>query len=650
MPIPMISFGQRLGQRTKMPMSSVNYRYKYPHKLDLNPKSEQHKKILGYVLDRAWVGRQALSQRFDSWRQIDKIGRVYIRPDDSEVKVKLGDPRKPVSLVIPTLVAVRDTLLTYLMAVNMTAPFFRYKGTGPEDTVGAYLLERMVDLQFRRFKNGVNIYHQWRDDITYGLGATAISWSSKFGRKTRIVRRPRQDTRAFLGFDPGFVREKISFKEKLFEGNEIINIDPYMLILDPNTSASNFQRGEFVGWIERTNLQDMMSRELEDRSIFNGKFLRHIDGRSVFYDIDQSDRVPFTPDMYDDTVNPVDNVVLYCKVIPQDLDLGNSLRPEMWLFQVSGDSMVTMAERVTLDHGEFPVSISCTATDGYSLSPTSRLELCYPMQETLNWFINTKITGARRSINGSLIVDPQMVNMADVYKPTPWKIIKLRQSMFNRDVRSAIHQLDAPDVTQAYVNDAAVFMDLIHRVSGAVDSLQGVFRKGSQDVSATEAADLHSGALSRLNTIATLINLTSHWDMGLKFASHTQQFAELGEYVELTTGDLSKDLVEAFGSQRHRFVDPEDILVDYDVVVNTSPMNSVDTVRVLSEMFTQAANNPVLAQKFDLPRMFTVLAQMAGFPNVTDFLINGGNVETQVAEPETVLSELDRGNIVPLGG
>jgi len=70
--------------------------------MDLRPGSEQHGKILAYVMDAAQKSRDALSSRFPIWQEIDQTMTAYIPISAKEQAVKDADSTKPVSIVVPT--------------------------------------------------------------------------------------------------------------------------------------------------------------------------------------------------------------------------------------------------------------------------------------------------------------------------------------------------------------------------------------------------------------------------------------------------------------------------------------------------------------------------------------------------------------------
>ena len=142
--MPRIVHGNPLQFHTDVDTEAFDY--EYPRDLDLKPGSELHQRIIDEVLERAVESHSVISERFDSWNSIDQTLNAYMPTDEEEEAVKDKDKRKPISIVFPYTYAIHETLLTYCMASLVQDPIFQYSGVGPEDTIGAILLEKKIQL------------------------------------------------------------------------------------------------------------------------------------------------------------------------------------------------------------------------------------------------------------------------------------------------------------------------------------------------------------------------------------------------------------------------------------------------------------------------------------------------------------------------
>ena len=143
--------------------------YDYPDGLDLSPKSKLHKKIKDKIIRMANASGMAISERFASWNKMDNTLNCKIELDQEEKDVQIEDKRKPVSIIYPHTSAILDSLLSYLCAAFFQQPMFRYEGVSPEDTIGAIMMEKVIDVHTNKSKVALNLHTLFRDGLTYGF-------------------------------------------------------------------------------------------------------------------------------------------------------------------------------------------------------------------------------------------------------------------------------------------------------------------------------------------------------------------------------------------------------------------------------------------------------------------------------------------------
>jgi hypothetical protein len=618
-------------------LSDVKYDYKYPDGLDLRPGSKLHDSIRDIVLDYAEASWAVMNRRHPYWKKIDNTLTAYITLDALEEFEKEKDARKPMAIVVPYSYATLETILTYFVTVFLESPIFRYDGFTTEDKIGSIMLEKVIELQCIRNKVGLALHTQLRDSLAYGFGVSSPIWDRKYGKVTTM--------------GPDGV--KIRAEEMLFEGNMLQNIDPYLYLPDPSVPIHEIQRGGFVGWINRTNYTEILGDEQYDTDLFNGRYVNHIDGRSSILISNPDEREEKVGGSsrnadYSELSAPVDDIIMYLNIIPKELELGKSEYPEKWLFILSGDQVVRCAKPVDLDHNMYPVGVCAPQFDGHSLTPVSNLELIYGLQEILDFMFTSHVANVRKAINDMLIVDPYLINMADLAKPGPGKLIRTRRAVWGRGVENAVKQLAVTDVTRNHMADVSVIMDVMQRSSGAVDSLMGIMRSGSERRSATESRDTRSGAVSRLQKSAKVASLMLMQDLAYMFASHTQQFMTMDTYVKIK-GRYEEELIEEFGADVGGIkARPDQLLVNYDIVSSDGTTVNGDFADNWVQLFQTMGAYPAVGQAFDMVRVFKHIARMTGAKNVNDFVNKGGNVTTELMQDAQVASEVQAGNMVPI--
>ncbi len=344
-------------------------------------------------------------------------------------------------------------------------------------------------------------------------------------------------------------------------------------------------------------------------------------------------------------MQPVDIIYMYVDLIPSEWHLGSSDYPEKWFFGLAGDNIIVIAEPMGLDHDEFPVVIDCPAYDGRSMVPIAELETINGLQHTIDWLFQSHITNIRKAINDMIVIDPYLVNYTDVANPKPGKIIRMRRAAFGRGlVRDAIQQLNVNDVTRTHVNDAAVMMQIADSVTSTGEPVRGVRRKTSERVSAAEITDTKMAALSRLEKNSRISSIQCMSTIGDLFAHHTKQLMSQDMYVK-NIGRLEKDLMLEYDLDEYSLVRPSDIDVYHDVIPHDGTTPGAQDTQAWTQLYQIIANNHVLAQQFDMVRLFKHIARGMGARNVNDFVLNTSGIDVAVASQERVEEEARKGNI-----
>ena len=240
------------------------------------------------------------------------------------------------------------------------------KGVGPEDTAGATLMEKVINLHCAKTKVPLNLHTLFRDASAYGLGIVTPQWIVWRGRKRRtssmsntLVDENNNTVRVGMASSASTTSENVI----LFEGNGLDNIDPYCYLPDPNVPIHNVQRGEYVGWLDRDNFLNLLADEELDGDLFNVQYLRRC--VSKFTSVYGSSSYPrqsrnhlgnnqFTS-LYS---APIDLLHMYVKLIPSVWDLGDNEYPEKWMFTVGADSVIIRANKLELDHDLYPICVT----------------------------------------------------------------------------------------------------------------------------------------------------------------------------------------------------------------------------------------------------------------------------------------------------
>jgi hypothetical protein len=612
--------------------------YDYPDDLDLKPGSKLHQDLVGKILQRATESSQSMSRRFSSWNTIDEVLTTYAQVDDKEQELLDDDPRKPVTIVFPYSFVIMETMLSYLVSAFFQDPVFRYEGRSPEDIIGAEMFTYVIQQQCNKAKVLLNAHTIFRDCVSYGMGIGAPYWKIEEGYRTRGVKGP---------YGP----DKMTEEAILYEGNALANIDPYMALPDPNVSISDVQDGEFFGYVELSNYMNMLTEEKTSEDLFIVRYLKTLnDKKTSVYAEDASAREakyggrPLR--RAHSVTNEVDNIHMFIKLIPKEWKLGDEEYPEKWHFTVSGDSILVRAKPLGLNHDKFPIAIAAPDFDGYSTTPISRMEIMSGMQHVLDFLFNSHITNVRKAINDMFVVDPYIVNIADLKDPKAGKIIRTRRPVWGQGVKDAIQQLGVVDITRANIGDTQFIMEHMEKVGASSEAMMGHLRKsGPERLTGKEFEGTSRGSFSRMERMAKVIGIQAMQDIGYFFAHHAQQLMTEETYIK-TVGAWPESLKAEYGDTSRIKVSPYDILIDYDLITRDGSVPGSNFSGVWMEMFKVLSEHPELQQTFDSVRIFKHIARNSGAKNVDQF------VKVKAMPDEAVMDEVQKGNITNfnLGG
>ena len=652
--MPYIVNGELTDSRDEIYKKDFNY--KYPSGLDLRPDSALHKRLRSKILERANTSRNEISKRFSSWREIDKTLTTYI--DLSQVKgekedeLKLKDPTKPLSIVFPYSYSMLEALLTYLSSAFFQDPMFQYEGVEDDDTVGAMLMELVIRLHCIKNKVPLAVHTVLRDSLGYGVGIGIPEWRRQYGKK---IMKASVITESDLGTETQNMNQFVP--GLLFEGNALSTVDPYMWLPDPSVSSDNIQKGEFLGWVDRTNYMNLLSEEGQpDSGLFNVKYLKAKTNKRSTMALDESDRQTRHGGSIDlhramsGTTSPVDRIHMYITLIPKEWKLSKSEEPEKWYFELAGDDVIIACEKADHNHGQYPMAVASPVYDGYSITPIGRIEVLYGLQHTLDFLFNSHVVNVRKAINDMLIVDPYLVNINDLKDPQPGKLIRMRRPAWGRGVTNAVQQLQVNDITRANIGDSTYITQWMDRISGADQSMSGSLRQsGPERLTGAEFSGTRNSAMSRLQRLAMIIGMQFMQDIGTQFAVHTQQYMTQEAYVNVA-GRYAEQLMKNFtnGKSRGR-VSPSDLAINYDLIVRDGSIPGGNFNSSWIELFKTIGTTPELNQQFDVVRIFTYIAQQMGAKNVEDFRRNVNNIQVSTMPDEQVMRQVQAGNMIPTG-
>lgn len=635
--------------------------YNYINRKDLRPGKELSSKIVTMVKERASMAQAKLSHRRDVWKEIDSTLNAFITPEDAQ---KLKERNTIRNVVIPMNYAMLQTLLTYFVMLYNQSPMFLYGAYGKEKrhVLGAELLNLEIQRQVDKASMLLNFHTQWRDNYVYGFGAVTPIWV-------------KETTTQYQTKEIGDRTTNVENERITYVGNRLYNISPYDILPDPSVPIERVQESAFFGFIKHTNIQELIKLDAKDwrDGYVNIDYVKErfkdfgfVSPYSSDYDVKKSNMAlsryatqSTVPNRDANTASQnIDLLVMYVRIIPSDIGIGNSDKSELWTFVLCDDILI-QAMPMGLDHGQIPVTIGAVDYDGYSTTPISRLEEVQSLQDTINWNFTSHVANVKKSLNGMFIVDPKFVNINDLRSPKPGKVIRMRQAGFGQDVTKAIYQLPVQDVTQNNVGNTAIMADIMRNVTAASLNASGSVEKHGERISASEANNTLRATMSRIDKDAIIFSKQAMDNMGYLLASQTIQMLDEAHWIRTNKRNYNdikrlydKDFDPGMMLSDYGYVEVNNKLIDinFDVICNDSNLTGMGDTNDWINLYQIIGQNPELMQQFDMFRIFEHIAKKMGAKNIEVFRRNVNQMQANTMPTEKVKSEVGKGNLVPVRG
>lgn len=608
----------------------------------LRPESTTHERLLTYLRRRIRSSERSMENFHPRWRVNERRLQAYISlPDYEQILKSMNDercPPKAVSIAVPYSFATIQTIVTYIVQTFCgRRPMWQVSSLKGSTVNAAANMELLLQYNSDVTQMVKVLWQYILDGESYGVQVLRTAWQSRKEPRTVVVQEPRR----FLGVTMPGMTQAVRRKElrTVFEGTDCLNIDPFMFFPDPRVPMTEVsRRGEFVFWRTFEGRHSLKVAEADGLLFYVDQAGQAPPSKNLSSDRNLLSRGESHPGLERQEYGLGQNVQVdqgSVTIIPSELGLGPSSRPEKWLFTILNDKQVVQAVPLDNDHGEHPVVVGEPYSMGYGFGQPAMADYMGGLEDTQSWLINSHIHNVRTSLNNMWLVDPSMVELGDLKNPEPGKLIRLKRAAFGRDIRTMLQQLQVSDVTRAHMTDLPAFMRLADTLSAVTDNVRGLQDAGGRKT-ATEARIGADAASSRLAAHARLISGQSLSLLTRQMSLNYQQY--LSEEFEFLA--LGPDGVQA--SVR---ATPEMLAGDFHFPIHdgTLPLDKVALLDVWKEIFMAVSQDPQLRSGFDIFKLFGFIAELSGAKNIDDFKIQAGS-------PEALAAQAQSGNVVPIGG
>lgn len=612
---------------------------------ELGFKTKLHKDVLTAIKSRRHFSETKMRNRFDVWRKMDEQAIGFIKETASD---NLRQNAKKVSGVvdyttieIPYSFGMLMAAHTYWTSVFLArSPVLQYTARHGEPQQQVQAVEAIMNYQTLVGEMMAPFYIWLYDAGKYGTAVLGNFWDEQMLTVSEIVEKPQE----FLGIplpDKEPVKVKRTQQIAGYHGNRVYNIKPYQFLPDPRVPMSKLNDGEFCGRIIEVGWSAIATGEADGR-YFNVRELQQRLKAHRRGSVERGSEHVDWPEPTDDTTMHhmdfdegfVELTEMVVKIIPKVWKLGQSERPEKWVFTVGNEEVIIGARPLGEWHDRFPYYVIEQEIEGYSLFKRSIMEQVKPLNDAMTWLFNSHFYNVRAALNNQFIYDPARVVFKDLADKQPGKLIRLKPNAYGQDVRTMVQQLPVNDVTRSHIGDIAQVGELMQRASGVTDNIMGLLNEGGRKT-ATEVRTASSFSINRLKTVAEYMSFVGFHPLSQNLLQTTQQHYDLERQFRVT-GDLSATTP---------FVDvsPEGIagFFDYVPVDGTLPIDRFAQANLWKEILSNIQTMPGVLQQFDITGMFVWMAQLAGLRNINQFRI-------QLTQDQQLAAQAQAGNVVPL--
>lgn len=597
-------------------------------KIDFGTKL--HQSTLKRLLDRFNVSKRAMTEHYPRFRAAEEQFTAYLPASEAE-KLQKERTLKAFSVKIPYAMALAQTYTTYASTVFLgRSPVFQMAATSSGSRSNELAVEAVLNYQVSNNGCRPHLYSWIADPALYGFSTMAVYWDKEVARSGQWVSREK----TIFGIPTGSAEKVFEEKElTIYAGNRWETISPYCVFPDPRVPLVDYQKGEFFGvlsypgWHVLAARADIYHNLDEARKTVNDESAR-----------DETSAALKMPSLNEEfgrnSVDTGNKEVLRISVnlIPSEWDLGESSRPQKWIFEVVNRKVIVFAEPLGEMHSMHPFVVQTYEIDSKSFMPRGMMDLLRDSSGILNWLFDSHIYNVRKAINNMFIVDPLRININDLLNGDGGRLIRVNPGFQGMDISQGVRQLQVHDVTQTHLQDIKVVLDLMHKITGVNDNMLGQLYQGRK--SATEVRTAASSGANRIQTLCAWQSAVGWEKLSRILLSNTQQFMDEEQRIRIAGGIMSQDDL---------VVRPEDIvgLYNFIPVDGTLPIDRTALQQVWQGFLREAMQVPQFAQKYDIVKIMAYLANVGGINNLKSF-------ELDPMSGDALAAQAQAGNMVPV--
>lgn len=513
--------------------------------LDLRPGSPTTMRICENI--HICVNSSMIEQcaRHQEWDDVTKVLGAFMPTDKYDADVRRKDPRRGVTIVVPMSHQNQEMFQAFNhRKFFMSGIIQRYRSVGSKKAkIAAQLMELVNARQSRFFMEATKLSMMCGQGFAYGRAFCATRWHKETAKKRRRVT-PLMAMQLLMRGQNVPIGSMYEDDYTKAEGTRIDNLDHRKVFIDPNVSSNDIKDAQYVGWMYRTSIQDVMRREEDpEERMFNGRAAMAYAGNGA----STSSWMPHTRMQYGpqsqigetiDTQNevsyPLDILCCCIDIIPRDWKLSERTRPQRWFFAIAADDIVVQAYPLDYDHNEWPIIDCSPNANGLDAWPTGHLALTLEEQRTIDWAMKSRQEAVNTILTGFTVYDQSRFDPKHLKKPGMAKLLPFRNSGFDqRPITEFIHNIQMADPTMNHDAWVAFLMKLSSDGLGTSEVMAGDLSSLPERPGRAGVAAATSGPYSRMALLGSRCEEQALLRLANIKACNTRQYMQEDVYVPI---------------------------------------------------------------------------------------------------------------------
>lgn len=613
--------------------------------LKLPKNTPLHDKLIKRIASYIKLAENEQQKKFEVWQKAEDLTLAAIPETEVDAARRerrtMGEP-KYTTIQIPYSYAMLMSSHTYWTSVFFArSPVHQFSGRHGETEQQIQAIEALIAYQVET--GGMMApYYLWPYDAgKYGIGVLGEYWCEEKLHYGQLVEMEDPNK-------PGsneMVLMQTTQEVTGYIGNQVFNVAPYDFLPDPRVSVKNFQKGEFCAVRQRLGWNQILRRKDQGYYNDNVKYLKEhqSEGSSQFGSTNLA-RPEFRATLFDglleNSSHPSGGTFweFYIDLIPKEWEIGGTTYPQKWCFTVTEDcGLIVGASPLGYAHCKFPVNVLEAEIESYGMYSRGVPEIMNPIQNTLDWLLNTHFFNVRASLNNQFIVDPSKLVIKDIQKGGPGFLWRLRPEAYGQDLTKMFMQVPVSDVTRGHMIDFQQMLGIGERTLGVNDQIMGALNNGGRKT-ATEVRTTTGFGVNRLKTVSEYMSHIGFSPHAQKLVQNSQQYYDANVKLRIV-GSLAQEAGMGFIN-----VDQKSIagFFDFVAVDGVLPIDRMAQANLWKEIMAGVRMMPPqVAMEYDWGRIFAWTASIAGLKNISQFKV-------QVVPDQQFQANAQAGNVVPM--